>query len=220
MLIDKGNNSTLPPGTRTDPGPIPAPVKGHICVDKVNVGHTCYTGEVATCVHGCMEACAANFERKFYDEKFYSKFSHLFGKDLKKEEDCVETCSLSCRGCEKVVISGMKTINAPRKWSVYANITEAGGAALQIYQIDLSQNLVGIPNAFSTIYVNNKLMQRAGFPNCIPNVSAHSNSKRTPLLFLIFSRLAVDLIATIFQQPQAQLQRIRLNMVQSYLSRK
>ncbi|KAH7488960.1 uncharacterized protein KRP23_2900 [Phytophthora ramorum] len=122
---------------------------GSVCVDKNNgAGHTCYAdgSPVATCISGCMVACQNHIARKRYSDIFYAEFTHLFGKDLSKEEDCVETCSLSCRGCEKVVISGSKLIEAGTlTWTLDQSITvtaENGSTqVLEIFRADLSSIL-------------------------------------------------------------------------------
>ncbi|KAF1776306.1 Pectin lyase fold [Phytophthora cactorum] len=159
---------------------------GTVCVDKNNgVGHTCYAQDspMATCVSGCMTACQSHIARKRYSEKFYNKFTHLFGKDLRKEEDCVEICSLSCRGCEKVVISGSKLIPAATlTWTLDQSVTvtsaKGGPQVLKIFRTDLSSILPGLPAGivpakpeafatFSTLYVDDVQLPRAGFPNCL-----------------------------------------------------
>ncbi|KAG2764089.1 hypothetical protein PC129_g4372 [Phytophthora cactorum] len=159
---------------------------GTVCVDKNNgVGHTCYAQDspMATCVSGCMTACQNHIARKRYSEKFYNKFTHLFGKDLRKEEDCVEICSLSCRGCEKVVISGSKLIPAATlTWTLDQSVTvtsaKGGPQVLKIFRTDLSSILPGLPAGivpakpeafatFSTLYVDDVQLPRAGFPNCL-----------------------------------------------------
>ncbi|KAG6967141.1 hypothetical protein JG688_00006458 [Phytophthora aleatoria] len=100
---------------------------GTVCVDKNNgVGHTCYAQDspMATCVSGCMTACQSHIARKRYSEKFYNKFTHLFGKDLRKEEDCVEICSLSCRG---YVVASQVLYNATTfssRVSTWTNVKE------------------------------------------------------------------------------------------------
>ncbi|POM72876.1 Ubiquitin carboxyl-terminal hydrolase, partial [Phytophthora palmivora] len=174
----------------------PAPAQGlgtdigHVCVDKNNgVGHTCYakSSPIATCVSGCMVTCQDHIARKRYSEIFYDEFTHLFGKDLRKEEDCVEICSLSCRGCEKVVISGSKQLAAGTlTWTLDRSITvaSANGALhdLNIFGTDLSSILPGIAasvvpakpedfSTFTTLYLDNVLLPRAGFPNCLVNSS-------------------------------------------------
>ncbi|KAG6620905.1 Ubiquitin carboxyl-terminal hydrolase [Phytophthora cinnamomi] len=187
MGVNRTNNSLVV---------IPAPAQdvgtdiGTVCVDKNNgVGHTCYAegSPMATCVSGCMVACQSHIARKTYTDLFYDKFTHLFGKDLRKEEDCVEVCSLSCRGCEKVVISGAKLIEAGTlTWNLdrSVTVTTASGASqtLKIFRADLSSLLpnlaAGIVPAkpedfptFTTLYVDDVQLPRAGFPNCVVDSS-------------------------------------------------
>ncbi|KAE9231429.1 hypothetical protein PF004_g10224 [Phytophthora fragariae] len=185
MGVNRTNNSLLV---------IQAPAQdvgsdiGTVCVDKNNgAGHTCYAegSPMATCVSGCMVACQSHIARKVYSELFYDKFTHLFGKDLRKEEDCVETCSLSCRGCDKVVISGSKLIQAGTlTWildrSVTVTTTSGGSQTLKIFRTDLSSILPGLGVVpakpedfpmFTTLYVDDVLLPRAGFPNCLVDSS-------------------------------------------------
>ncbi|DAZ92539.1 TPA: hypothetical protein N0F65_012769 [Lagenidium giganteum] len=176
LAINKTANVLLPA-----PAPAPAalpPQIGNVCVDKVGVGHTCYTGSIARCVHGCMRACAAHLERKFYSVEFYAEFSHLFGKALQREEDCVEVCSLSCRGCEPVTLSGSLllppgTVNWTLDHTVHNS--SANGAALNVFVADLKAvwPTQGIDEAdpslavmITTLYLNDLELPRAGFPNC------------------------------------------------------
>lgn len=158
---------------------------GAVCVDKNNdIGHTCYAegSPLATCVSGCMVSCQNHVARKRYSESFYDKFTHLFGKDLRKEEDCVEICSLSCRGCEKVVISGSKLINAGTlSWTLDRSIT-VGSQVLKVFRTDLSSVLPGLAGVvpskpedfatFTTLYVDGVMMPRVGFPNCLVSSSS------------------------------------------------
>lgn len=187
MGVNRSNNSLLV---------IPAPAQdvgtdiGTVCVDKnYGVGHTCYAegSPMATCVSGCMVACQSHIARKRYSEPFYDKFTHLFGKDLRKEEDCVEICSLSCRGCEKVVISGSKLIQAGTlTWTLDRSVTvttaSGGSQSLKIFRTDLSSVLPGLAAGvvpakpedfptFTTLYVDNVQLPRAGFPNCLVDSS-------------------------------------------------
>ncbi|GMF15595.1 unnamed protein product [Phytophthora lilii] len=179
---------------------IPAPAQdvetniGTVCVDKNNLGHTCYAegSPMAICVSGCMVACKNHIARKVYSDVFYAEFSHLFGKDLSKEEDCVEICSLSCRGCEKVVISGSKLLAAGTlTWTLDRSVTvtsaNGGSQTLKIYRTDLSAFLpalaAGIVPAqpedfatFTTLYVDNVQLPRAGFPNCLVDASLSAQS--------------------------------------------
>ncbi|KAF4150705.1 hypothetical protein GN958_ATG00109 [Phytophthora infestans] len=162
---------------------------GSVCVDKNSVGHTCYAEDspMAECVSGCMAACQSHIARKRYSEAFYDKFAHLFGKDLRKEEDCVEICSLSCRGCEKVLISGSKlTPAATLTWtldhSVTAGSASGGSQVLKVFRTDLSSILSGLAAGivpakpedfatFTTLYVDDIRLPRAGFPNCLVDSS-------------------------------------------------
>jgi hypothetical protein len=174
---------------------IPAPAPGvgtdigSVCVDKNGAGHTCYAdgSSQATCVAGCMAACQKHVARKLYSDAFYAEFSHLFGKDLRKEEDCVETCSLSCRGCEKAIISGSKLIAAGTlTWTLSRSITvqsaSGGSQVLKIFRTDLSAILPApAPGAvpakpedlatFSSLYLDEVQLPRAGFPNCLVDSS-------------------------------------------------
>ncbi|KAL4094816.1 hypothetical protein PRIC1_010469 [Phytophthora ramorum] len=168
---------------------------GSVCVDKNNgAGHTCYAdgSPVATCISGCMVACQNHIARKRYSDIFYAEFTHLFGKDLSKEEDCVETCSLSCRGCEKVVISGSKLIEAGTlTWTLDQSITvtaENGSTqVLEIFRADLSSILPALAAdtvpakaedfaTFNTLYVDGVQLPRAGFPNCLVDSSLPAQS--------------------------------------------
>ncbi|ETI31714.1 hypothetical protein F441_21241 [Phytophthora nicotianae CJ01A1] len=161
---------------------------GTVCVDKNSVGHTCYAQDspMATCVSGCMAACHNHIARKRYSKIFYNKFSHLFGKDLRKEEDCIEICSLSCRGCEKVVISGSKVIAAGTlAWTLDHSVTvtfaNGGSQVLKVFRTDLSSILPGLAGVvpakpedvatFTTLYVDDARLPRAGFPNCLVDSS-------------------------------------------------
>ncbi|KAF1315963.1 Achain a, uridine phosphorylase, partial [Globisporangium splendens] len=149
---------------------------GDVCVDKNGVGHTCYASPLASCVIGCMRACALQLERKTYSETFHNKFTHLFGKDLRKEEDCVEVCTLSCKECEKVTLSGSTLIPASSisTWTLSRALTVGSGVTqqtLKIFQADLTPFLPAPVSpdtqfSFSTLYVDNVPYPRAGFPNC------------------------------------------------------
>ncbi|GMF49112.1 unnamed protein product [Phytophthora fragariaefolia] len=185
--VNRTNNSLLV---------IPSPAQdvgsdiGTVCVDKNNgVGRTCYAegGPIATCIYGCMVACQSHIARKLYSDNFYTKFSHLFGKDLRKEEDCVEICSLSCRGCEKVVISGSKIIPAGSlTWTLDRSVTvstvSGGSQTRKIFRTDMSSILPPLAEGvvpakpedfttFNTLYVDDIQMPRAGYPNCLVNLT-------------------------------------------------
>lgn len=160
---------------------------GTVCVDKsFGVGHTCYANgsSMATCVSGCMVACQSHIARKVYPDTFYAEFSHLFGKDLRKEEDCVEICSLSCRGCEKVEIAGSKLIAAGElTWTMDRSVTVKGGTqTLKVFRSDLSSILPGLAagvvpakpedfKTFTTLYLDGVQLPRAGYPDCLVNAS-------------------------------------------------
>lgn len=169
MMVNVTSNSLL---TK----PIAPPVVKNmdindVCVDKNGVGHTCYAAPLlAPCVTDCMTSCALHLERKVYSEKFYKQFAYLFGKDLRKEEDCVEICSLSCRGCEKVTLSGSKFIAADSVTSWTLLQTLASG--LKVFRADLMPFLPASfsPDtkfSFSTLYVDDVQYPRAGFPDCL-----------------------------------------------------
>ncbi|TMW67047.1 hypothetical protein Poli38472_012163 [Pythium oligandrum] len=176
MGIDRAKNSLLiaptpaPPIANMDIGPL--------CVDKVGQGHTCYTGTLAMCVAGCQDSCTRHLERKMYSAAFYSEFSHLFGKNLEKEEDCIEICSQSCRACEDVTISGSKRFQ-PTTWTLDRTITTAVNSVtttLSVFSTDLSTYLPATPHfieqtdpptVFSTLYFNGVQLPRAGYPNCV-----------------------------------------------------
>lgn len=153
---------------------------GDVCVDANGVGHTCYADPLASCVTGCMRACALHLERKTYTDKFYREFTHLFGKDLRKEEDCVEVCAQSCKGCEKATLSGSKLIPAGSmsSWTLVRSFTVAAADGtlqqqnLKVFRTDLTAFLPTPVSpdtkfSFSTLYVDNVQHPRAGFPNCI-----------------------------------------------------
>lgn len=149
-----------------------------VCVDKNNgLGHMCYSDPLlAPCVTGCMTACALHIERKVYSETFYDQFTHLFGKDLRKEEDCVEVCSLSCRGCEKVMLSGSALIPAGSigSWTLAQTLSSGG---LKVFSADLTPFLPApfSPDTkftFSTLYMDDIQYPRAGFPNCFVQTQA------------------------------------------------
>lgn len=73
------------------------------CLDRNDVGRVCYTDKkIATCYRGCSTSCLENVHRKTYSEEQYQHFYHLFGKNLRKEEDCIEICSSYCSGCDEV----------------------------------------------------------------------------------------------------------------------
>ncbi|KAF0685785.1 Aste57867_22393 [Aphanomyces stellatus] len=134
------------------------------CVDKVGVGHTCYTA-MAPCVHDCMTACENDVDKRVYPDSVYAEFYLLFGRDLKKEEACVETCSVSCTTCEKVTLSGMTTIpNAA--WTAFTPANAWHLPQAQIYSLDLTAYA---PSAAGLIelYVNGVRQPRASFPNVL-----------------------------------------------------
>lgn len=169
-------------------GPLTLPATGNttnttdissVCVDKNGVGHTCYAdGTLAPCVTGCMAACTLHVARKVYAKSLYRRFSHLFGKDLRKEEECVETCTLSCRGCERVTLSGATRIptGALVTWTLFQTLAVAGGGGaaqrrLRIFRADLTAFLPAPASpdtafALSTLYVNDTQYPVAGFPDC------------------------------------------------------
>lgn len=171
MGVNLTNNSLL--ATPLKPRAIAATDIGNVCVDKNGLGHTCYTdGPLATCVSGCMTSCISRVDRKTYSDVFYSQFSHLFGKNLRKEEDCVEICSLSCKNCERVEISGAKQVIGAT-WSLYQTITAPVNGVqqtLKIFQTDLSVLVpaaVAVTPTFTSLYLNGTQLPRAGFPNCV-----------------------------------------------------
>lgn len=155
----------------------PPPIKdmdiSSVCVDKHSVGHTCYGDPLlAPCVTGCMAACAAHVARKVYSDAFYRKFTHLFGKDLAKEDDCVEICTRSCRGCERVTLSGSVLIpaGAITTWTLDRMVT-TNGQRLGVFRADLTPFLPAPVSpdttfSFSTLYVDDVQHPRAGFPDC------------------------------------------------------
>lgn len=158
---------------------------GNVCVDKNGLGHTCYADPVlAPCVTGCMAACALQLERKVYPEKLYRHFTHLFGKDLRKEEDCVETCTLSCRGCEKVTLSGSIRIPAGSisSWTLFQTLTVGvPQQSLHVFRADLTSFLPtpASPDtafSFSTLYVDDTQYPLAGFPDCLVATAPSSSS--------------------------------------------
>uniref|UniRef100_K3WN16 Uncharacterized protein n=1 Tax=Globisporangium ultimum (strain ATCC 200006 / CBS 805.95 / DAOM BR144) TaxID=431595 RepID=K3WN16_GLOUD len=63
--------------------------------------------------------------------------------DLRKEEDCVEVCTLSCKGCEEVTLSGSTLIpsGSITTWTLSRSLTVGTGTAqqtLNIFQADLT----------------------------------------------------------------------------------
>lgn len=170
MGVNLTNNSLL--ATPLTPRAIATTDIGSVCVDKNGLGHTCYAdGPLATCVSGCMTSCVSRVDRKTYSDVFYAQFSHLFGKDLRKEEDCVEICTLSCRNCERVEISGAKQITSAT-WGLYQTITTTVNGVqqtLKIFQTDLSTLVpaaVAVTPTFTSLFLNGTQLPRAGFPNC------------------------------------------------------
>ncbi|RLO13388.1 hypothetical protein DYB28_000550 [Aphanomyces astaci] len=77
-LIQLGVN----PLNRTLPPKVPWPGSTDTCVDKVNVGHTCYSTTTAPCVQDCMAACQRNVDKRVYSDAVYSEFYLLFGRML------------------------------------------------------------------------------------------------------------------------------------------
>ncbi|RHY56325.1 hypothetical protein DYB30_000856 [Aphanomyces astaci] len=75
-LIQLGVN----PLNRTLPPKVPWPGSTDTCVDKVNVGHTCYSTTTAPCVQDCMAACQRNVDKRVYSDAVYSEFYLLFGR--------------------------------------------------------------------------------------------------------------------------------------------
>ncbi|TYZ67652.1 hypothetical protein PybrP1_000843 [[Pythium] brassicae (nom. inval.)] len=187
--INRSSNALL-----AGPVMLPAPSNSDassVCVDKNGLGHTCYADPaLAPCVTGCMAACALHLERKVFADALYRRFSHLFGKDLRKEEDCVETCALSCRGCERVTLSGAVLIpaGAVTTWTLFQTLVVAavggGGAqrSLRVFRADLAAFLPAPASpdtafSFSTLYVNDTQYPLAGFPDCLA-LSPSSNLRR------------------------------------------
>ncbi|KAJ0396060.1 hypothetical protein ATCC90586_000931 [Pythium insidiosum] len=209
MDINRSSNAVLQPPFQP-PAPLPPTDVGDVCVDKVGVGHTCYAdGSIsagaggvgmATCVSGCMTACAEHIARPKHSDALVQRFRHLFGKDLTREEDCVERCSLSCRvGCERATISGAKRIapGALTTWALHRTLTTANGSTLFVLTADLTPHLppgaaaADTPTIFTTLYANGALLPRAGFPDCQPTprpppkaqLSAWRCAYATPLSF-------------------------------------
>lgn len=182
MGVNFTNNSLL--AAPLTPRVIAATDIGNVCVDKNGLGHTCYAdGPLATCVSGCMTSCASRLDRKTYSDVFYAQFSHLFGKDLRKEEDCVEICTLSCRNCERVEISGAKQITSAT-WSLYQTITATVNGVqqtLKIFQTDLTALVpaaVAVTPTFTSLFLNGTQLPRAGFPNCLVKQANDSFNQR------------------------------------------
>ncbi|RLN89024.1 hypothetical protein BBJ28_00010181 [Nothophytophthora sp. Chile5] len=200
---------------------------GSVCVDKNNgVGHTCYAegSSLATCVSGCMTACQSHIARKRYTDEFYAEFyaefSHLFGKDLRKEEDCVEICSLSCRECEKVTLSGSKLLSAGAlTWTLERSFTIGPGAEVRkIFRTDLSAFLPApvagdVPAKpedfamFTTLYLDGIQLPRAGYPDCLVNtseVASPFDCSYAPVAFLDTSSNTLVYNATNFSSHVAE----------------
>lgn len=216
MGIDRASNTLLP---SSSPPLLEPPVAGmdigDVCVDKAGgIGHTCYAGKIATCVSGCMTACAMHVERKTYSPEFYAKYSHLFGKKFAKEEDCVEICTESCRGCEDVEVSGAKRI-APREmtnWTVYTTLP----SGRSIFQADLTPFLPSgprepeNPTIFSTLYVDGVQLPRAGFPDCaavlspVDSITEFACSFVAPTLAQVTGKNAIVYDSSTFSSRVAQ----------------
>jgi hypothetical protein len=212
MSINHTSNSLLT--APLQPSAPPNMDIGTVCVDKVDLGHTCYIDgtvtsvqPMATCVSGCMTACTAHVERKVYSTALYKEFSHLFGKDLQKEEDCVETCSLSCRASEKVTLSGSKRFasGSITTWSLFKTLT-VGTQSLKVFTVDLTTLLpqtaiadADNPTIFSTLYLNEVQLPRAGYPDC--TVVADTSSSLTEFNCAYVTPLATTKANTLLFTP-------------------
>lgn len=189
MNINKAGNSLLTTSSVTTSSLQTSTDISGICIDKTNPsandpddtdgllfknGHTCYAnGPLATCVSGCMDACQSHLEHHDYPDAFIANFQHLFGKDLSQHEDCVEVCTLSCRGCESVELSGSIVLSpgAVSTWRLDRTLP----SSLKVFSADLSSYLPSRPTvpsqpkdftSFTTLYVNDVQLPRAGYPNC------------------------------------------------------
>ncbi|ETW09569.1 hypothetical protein, variant 1 [Aphanomyces invadans] len=134
------------------------------CVDKVGVGHTCYSSTMAPCVQNCMRACQRNVDKRVYSDAVCREFLLLFGRDLTKEEECVETCSVSCTTCDKVTISSMHSI-VNGSWTPYTPPPTWHQPQAPIYVVSLSTLAMVDPP--SELYLNGMRLPRASAPNVL-----------------------------------------------------
>lgn len=205
MGINKASNSLLTT-TSSVASSQTSVSSGSVCVDKNNPrandpdetdglafanGHTCFAnGPVAICVSGCMAACQSHYGHSDYPDEFIAKFKHLFGKDLSKHEDCVEVCALSCRGCERVELSGSVLLPAGSvtNWRLHRTLS----SSLKVFAVDLSAYLPAATAApsqpkdfesFTTLFVDDVMLPRAGFPDCEVVAASPSADTASPAYF-------------------------------------
>lgn len=124
------------------------------CIDRIGLGHYCYYGHMADCVMSCAESCDKNVHKRVYTEEFYDSFLHLFGKDLRLEEECTENCISRCTYCDPVVISGF-TPPMRFNWTVLQTLANGN----TIYVADF------VHKEFDTLYFNGKMQRRTRYPN-------------------------------------------------------
>lgn len=203
MGINKTNNSLFLTSSSVSSSQTTTSA-GSICVDKNNPsandetdgpaftnGHTCYAnGPVATCVSGCMAAYQLYYGHSDYPDEGTAKFKRLFGKDLSKHEDCVEVCSLSCRGCERVELSG--SILLPAGSVTNWRLERTLASSLKVFAADLSAYLPAVTSvpsqpkdfdSFTTLFVSDTMLPRAGFPDCEVVAGSPSANTSSPSFF-------------------------------------
>ncbi|CAK4683727.1 unnamed protein product [Aphanomyces euteiches] len=200
-LIQLGVN----PSGATIPPKVPWAGSTPMCVDKVGVGHTCYSEPLASCVQDCMTACERNIDKRVYSDRVYDEFYLLFGRDLKKEEACVETCSVACTTCEKATISGMTAVVNSTSWTLYSPPSWLQPQA-PIYKLDLS-TLSPAVAPFAELYVNGRRMPRASFPN-VAMASTPWTAKYAPVDSTASQGRVVAFNASLFSQNAPQWTRL------------
>lgn len=163
-------------------GSVPAPAirdmdVGAVCVDTT-AGHTCYAdGPLATCVAGCQASCAADATswRTDASPELTQRFAHLFGRNLSQHDDCVEHCARSCRGCERVELSG--SLQVPQDGAVSWQLERTIDSTRHVFSADLLMLLPSLPAdvepaqpqefaTFIELFLNGSRLPRAGFPDC------------------------------------------------------
>ena len=133
------------------------------CIDRMDVGNVCYRNERARCMSDCSLSCTKNIHKRIYTEELYSHFFHLFGKDLKKEEACIEICSTNCEACEEVEFSGLATLDGI-VWNEHSVST------ITIHVADLSTILPS--GTIPDLFLNGEKMLPAGYPNIVQEIDS------------------------------------------------
>ena len=143
------------------------------CMDRDYEGHVCYQGEIASCLDGCSRSCQEDIDKETYTTEFYDDFYYLFGKDLRREEDCLEICATACTACEDVTITGLQVITPT--WTIHSELAEldSSGETIKVYVADFTA-----ATTMDTLVIDGKTLERARFdapPDALLDATPDSN---------------------------------------------